>query len=150
MALQLFLTNIEASNLIRALEDHSVKDGCRHIDRRMKNPADGANLEYIFTDPNKATRKVEIVCKCKKILDISSGKDETSNFNISDKELSNLRRKLNDHIRKKSCKNINLANSDPIERANLKYKFTNTGIGTKIDVTCSCGSEFDISDYESW
>lgn len=37
-----------------------------------------------------------------------------------------------------------------MDGAELVYKFTNTGIGTRVDVVCNCKTEFDISDYKMW
>jgi len=30
------------------------------------------------------------------------------------------------------------------------YRFTCTGVGTKVEVVCSCGAEKDVTDYEQW
>ena len=29
-------------------------------------------------------------------------------------------------------------------------KFSPTGVGTKIEIACSCGDNLDVSDYEGW
>lgn len=32
----------------------------------------------------------------------------------------------------------------------IGYLFTPTGIGTAVDVQCSCGSSYNATDYRSW
>ena len=72
-------------------------------------------------------------------------------FKVTDVEIASLRKKLDDHAKKaKGCRNVNPKYKDSMEGASLVYQFTNTGAGTRVDVICSCGKKFDVSDYESW
>jgi hypothetical protein len=60
-------------------------------------------------------------------------------FTISDKEEKRIKKWKNKH--RKVCK---------LENRLFSYTFTSTGIGSTIEVKCSCGNSFDVTDVYSW
>ena len=64
-------------------------------------------------------------------------------FTLSNKEAENVDIWLDEHNKKCKLKKKN-------KTRYLTYSFTPVGIGTSIEVRCSCGKSKDITDSSSW
>jgi len=75
-------------------------------------------------------------------------KSETKlQFVISGLQIDKLTSWLNKHDKK--CRFAKPGNCGAIG-GRLQYSFVPTSIGEVIKVTCACGKEVDLSDYEDW
>jgi hypothetical protein len=64
-------------------------------------------------------------------------------FTISDKEEERIKKWKDKH--KKVCRLRSVGMS-----CLYSYEFTPNGIGSSIDVKCSCGERFNATDVDSW
>ena len=68
-------------------------------------------------------------------------------FQIDEKETKKLNDWLKEHNKK--CVFKDPANQGAIG-GRLTYSFTPTGLGCVIKITCACGENVDVTDYNAW
>lgn len=66
---------------------------------------------------------------------------ESESFVLEGKELDSYRK-----FRRHKCTTRRMGEPDPL----ISVTFTQTGIGTAVEVRCHCGREKNITDYETW